>query len=965
MLYVYTYVDGELTANVFEINTGTTLAFSDAGFTTTRRPGADTAVPCCGHLAQDSEVGAVRPLCSADLRASLMRYQRLHQDLGMTNTTAVHRTIVVVDVEGFGAWQRTNRHQLMVRRGLYDCLRKSLDSAGIPWEACEAEDRGDGVFILAPPEVPKCLFVESLPRQLADALNEHNELHSSEARIKLRMAVHAGEINYDDHGVTAASVNLAFRLADSPALKSALAGSRGILALITSDWFFDEVVRHSVAANPDTYRRVNVSVKETATSAWIALPDHPYDNEPIRPPALSAKSERRVLPVPRQLPVGAAHYTGRAADLAKLDTLLIESGTTVFLVVGAAGVGKTALAVRWAHTVRSQFPDGDIYVDLHGYDPVVPAPSEQVLERVLRALGVSTRNMPGDLEAQSALYRSLLAGRRMLVVLDNAATADQVRPLLPGSSTCRVVVTSRQRLSGLVAREGAARLTLDPLHPTEAVSLLGRIIGADRVEEERAAAADLTRACAYLPLALRIAAERAAAHPRLTLAELAHQLSDELDRLDLLTVDDDESTAVRVVFSWSYRALPPRLSRVFRLLGLHTGPDISAPAAAALTGLTIEQAQRHLDALASGHLVEEIDHDRYQLHDLLRLYAAECAVEEETAADRSHAILRLLTWYLYCADAADRRLAPRRRHAPLGKPPENCHPLTFDTHGRAWQWCETERLNLVAATRQAAAKGHYDIAWQLPIALWGYFTLRTPWVDWIIAYRTGLDAAEHQADQSGYARLLAGLGIAYRHLRRYDDALRSLDRAIDIWREVGDRYGEAWALGSLSITLWELEKFNEALDCSRHALAVFRDIGSQYGESQALHCFGEACRGLGRYTEALDYLQHALDLRRHIGDPGGESQVLNSLGDTYRLLDQLDTADEHYRQALEMWREIGDRWSEARTLTALGDVSKELGHIDSAHESWRQALVICHELGAPQTAEIQARLAERDGDAPG
>lgn len=883
----------------------------------------------------------------------------------MTNArAAVHRTIVVVDVEGFGAWQRTNNHQLMVRRGLYGCLRTAFDRAGISWASCETGDRGDGAFILAPPEVPKSLFVDALPGRLVDALTEHNELHTPQARIRLRMAVHAGEINYDDHGVTAASVNLTFRLADSAALKSALADSTGILALITSSWFFDEVVRHSATAGPDTYRQVTVAVKETVTPAWIALPDNPYDDAGVtaRLPQQPAVSERRVLPVPRQLPAGAAHYTGRAADLAKLDTLLAEPRTggpvtaTVFLVVGAAGVGKTALAVHWAHQARSRFPDGDIYVDLHGYDPVVPAPLEQVLERVLRALGVTTRNMPGDLEAQTALYRSLLAGRRVLIVLDNAAAAEQVRPLLPGSATCRVVVTSRQRLSGLVAREGAARLTLDPLHPTEALSLLEQIIGADRVAGERSAAAELTRACAYLPLALRIAAERAAVHPRLTLAELARQLSGERDRLDLLTADDDESTAVRIVFSWSYRALPPTLSRVFRLLGLHTGPDISTPAAATLTGLTVEQAQRCLDALASVHLVEEIDRDRYRLHDLLRLYAAECATEDETGADRADAILRLLTWYLHCADAADRQLAPRRRHVPLDEPPDGCAPLTFETHGRAWQWCETERLNLVAATRQAAAEGHFDIAWKLPTALWGYFTLRTPWVDWIIAFRTGLAAAEQQADRGGYAWLLAGLGIAYRNLRRYDDAVRNFDLAIEIWRELGDRYAEAWTLGSLSITLWELEKFTEALACSQHALTLFRDVGSQYGESQALHCFGDACRGLERYGEALDYLRHALSLRREKGDPGGESQILNSLGDTYRALDELDKAAEHYRQALEMWREIGDRWSEARTLTSLGDVAKALGNAGAARESWRQALEICDELGAPQTAEIQERL---------
>jgi tetratricopeptide (TPR) repeat protein len=664
------------------------------------------------------------------------------------------------------------------------------------------------------------------------------------------------------------------------------------------------------------------------------------------------------LPVPRQLPGDASHFTGRAVCVRWLDDRFAAagSGERVVVIAGSPGVGKTTTAVRWAHARRDVFPDGDVYVDLHGHDRGAAVPLEQVLERILRALGVGAEDMPADLDSQTALYRSLLAGRRVLVVLDNAVTADQVRTLLPGSPTCFVVVTSRHRLNGLQVRPGAALFTLDPLEPAESVALLTGIVGAERATAEPDAVTVLARLCTNLPLALRIIAHHAVAHPWTTLRELADGLAVEHDRLDALVADEDETTAVRAVFASSYRALGAPAARLFRLLGLHAGPDVGVETAAALCGEPGAVVRRLLDDLASRHLLEQTGRGRYRSHDLLRVYAAERAVAEESEEGRRAAVERSLEWYLHSAAAADLVLTPQRRHVDLPPVPPGLRPREFRGRGEARQWCEDERANLLAATRQAVDAGRFDIGWKLPVALWGYFTLRTPWVDWTTAYRTGLDAARRTGDRAGEAWTLGGLGIAYRDLRRFTEALASYEESLRIWRDIGDRWGEGWTLGSLAVAYWELERFDEALACSQEALTVFRGIGSRYGEGQALHCFGDACRGMGRYDEATEYLRSALELRAEIGDGWGLANTTASTGDVLRDLGRPAEALERYGLAVEMWREIGDRWAEAKTLDNLAEVLHGLGHLDRAREAWQRSLAICEDLGSPKAAELRARL---------
>jgi DNA-binding SARP family transcriptional activator len=431
------------------------------------------------------------------------------------------------------------------------------------------------------------------------------------------------------------------------------------------------------------------------------------DSPPARQPAATVPAAHVI---PRQLPPDVSHFTGRAAELDRLDALLGTSGTgmpatvVITAINGTPGVGKTSLAIRWAHQMASRFPDGQLYASLRGHAAVGPADPLNVLARFLRDLGIAPGRIPGDLDEAAALYRSLLDGRRVLIVLDNAASSGQVRPLLPGAPDCAVIVTSRSRLPGLGARDGAAQVTLAPFLPDEAAMLLRRILGAQRADAEPSAVAAIATKCAFLPLALRIAAERAIARPRQTLAALAAQLAAARDRLDVLAADDDPATSVRTVFSWSYQALPAGTARMFRLLGLHPGPDIAIPAAAALAATGTAEAQRLLEALVGVHLLEEATAGRYRFHDLLRAYAAERAATDESPADRAAAHRRVLTWYLHTADTAGGLLAPGRRRVPLDPPSPQCRPLALTGYEQALEWCDAEHAGVVACVRSAGSR---------------------------------------------------------------------------------------------------------------------------------------------------------------------------------------------------------------------------------------------------------------------
>ncbi|MGH3931318.1 MAG: tetratricopeptide repeat protein, partial [Pseudonocardiaceae bacterium] len=599
------------------------------------------------------------------------------------------------------------------------------------------------------------------------------------------------------------------------------------------------------------------------------------------------RSTERTPLVAAQLPASVNDFTGRTKELAELDHLLAaaegeSTAVAIFAVSGAPGVGKTALALRWAHRVRGKFPDGQLYVNLRGHASDPPVTPMQVLDGFLRALDVPAEKIPATVEERAGLYRSLLDRRRVLVVLDNAGTTEQVRPLLPGSPGCLVVVTSRNRLGGLLALDGAQAVKLNPLPLAEAIGLLRQIIGTDRVEAESGVAVELAQQCACLPLALRIAAVRVTSHPHLTLADLAGELADERDRLDVLAVDDDETTAVRPVFFWSYRALSAETARLFRLLGLHPGPDISVPAAAALADTTTSRTRRLLDVLTGVHLLEEIGRDRFRFHDLLRIYAAERAAAEETDPDGDLAVHRMLAWYLYTADAAGRVLTPLWPTVPLDPPEADCLPLAFATYRQALDWCEAERANLVAATRHAADRGRHVVAWKLPAVVWGFFSVRGHWADWITTHETGLAAARHLHDRHGEAWIENNLGEAYRGHGRFDEALNHLGQALAAWREIHDGVGEGWTLYNLGVAYRGLMRFKEALDHHEQALARGRELGWPWGQAWALHGLGSTYREQGRFDEAFDHYDQALTIRREIHDRWGEGRTLRTIGNTYR-----------------------------------------------------------------------------------
>lgn len=687
---------------------------------------------------------------------------------------------------------------------------------------------------------------------------------------------------------------------------------------------------------------------------WTELRRQDRQDDTVR---LTGKTEV----VPAQLPADVSFFTGRTKELAELDHFLAtpsgaSNAAMISVVSGTAGVGKTALTVHWAHRIRSEFPDGQLYVNLHGYDSGPPVTPLQVLDDFLRALDVPIERIPASMEQRAALYRSLLDKRRVLVVLDNANATKQVRPLLPGSPGCLAVVTSRSRLAGLIAREGAHRVTLDALPSTEAIVLLRQIMGKVRVDAEPAAAVELAHQCACLPLALRIAAERVTSHPHIKLGDLTGELANERDRLDALVAQDDEITAVRSLFFWSYRALPPATARVFRLLGLHPGPDISIPVAAALAGISTSSVRRLLDVLTSVHLLEETGPNRYRFHDLLRVYAAERAAVEETDHDHDTAVRRMLIWYLNAADAAGHVLTPQWCRLPIESPEASCVPLTFTTYHQALDWCETERANLVAAIRHAAECGQHVVAWKLPGVLWGFFNLRGHWADWITTHEIALEATRHLHDKYGEAWISNNLGDAYRGLGYTKKALNYLQHALATWREIGDRWSEGWTLYNLGTTYRGLGRFGEALDYYHQVLARSREMGKRWTEGWALHSLGTTYRGLGRITDAFSHYHEALIIRREIKDRWGEGWTLHSLSITYRSIGRIEEALQYLDQALIVYCKINDRRAEGRTLYRRGEVLYDTGQLRTASEAWRQALVIFEELRDPYADEVRTRI---------
>jgi tetratricopeptide (TPR) repeat protein/transcriptional regulator with XRE-family HTH domain len=668
------------------------------------------------------------------------------------------------------------------------------------------------------------------------------------------------------------------------------------------------------------------------------------------PAGLTAQPGQRPV-VPRQLPGAVACFTGRDAELAALTGLLdAQPGArapalVISAVAGTAGVGKTALAVHWAHQVAGRFPDGQLYVNLRGYDPGQPVPAADALAGFLRALGVAGPDIPGDADERAAAYRSLLAGRRMLVVLDNAGQAEQVRPLLPGSPGCVTVATSRDALPGLVARDGAIRLDLDLLPMPQAIGLLRALIGA-RVDAEPEAAAELAGLCARLPLALRVAAELAAARPAACLAELAGELADRQQRLDMLDAGGDPRAGIRAVFSWSYQHLGADAARLFRLVSLHPGLDFGVQAAAALAATPAVHAGRLLDALARAHLVQAAAPGRYALHDLLRAYARELASIHDGEGEQRAALTRLFDYYLQASAAAMDTLFPAEAaRRPAMPPPAGCALPPVENLTAAREWLDAERANLAATAVHTAAHGWPGHAIRQAAVLFRYLDAGGHFAEAVIIHGHARDAAAQIADPDAEADALTSLGLVDLHQGRYQQATAQLQQALALSRETGDRHRQARALQDLGLGDFQQGRWPQAARQLEQAMDLFGQTGDRIGQARALGNLGIIAFQQGRPGQAADHLRQALVVYRETGYPAGEAYILANLGGGELTQGRYEQADGHLRQALPLFRETGNRTGEAHVLANLGILDLRQGRCQQATSSLQQALELFRQTG--------------------
>ncbi|GIJ62606.1 AfsR/SARP family transcriptional regulator [Virgisporangium aurantiacum] len=650
-------------------------------------------------------------------------------------------------------------------------------------------------------------------------------------------------------------------------------------------------------------------------------------------------------PVPRQLPAPPAVFTGREAALSRLDGL--TSGAAV--VSGCAGVGKSALAVYWAHRVAARFPDGQLYVNLRGFDPdgAVAAPAE-VVRGFLDALGVSARRLPIDLAAQTALFRSLLAGRRVLVVLDNARDAAQVRPLLPGSPGCLTVVTSRNQLGGLVVVDHAEPVPLDLFTDAEARAFLTRRLGAGRIAGEPTAVAEIVRRCGRLPLALAVVAARAAAHPGFRLADVAAELGGGLDSFD----GGDPHADVRAVFSWSYRALSPAGARLFRLLGLHPGPAFDTDAAASVAGMPAPAVRRSLTELTRAHLLTERASGRYVMHDLLHAYAA----EQVEGAEKAAAAVRILDHYLHTAYAADRMLYPYRDPVVLSEPAAGVAVGALGDRAAAMTWLRTAHGTLVGAVEWAARTGHDRHCWELAWSLTSYFNLSGGWTDQVAVQRTALSAATRLGDDTALAHVHRNLGRAHTQLGRLDEARTHLDQALSLFRAVGDRANEAQTQVNVARVLERQGRDVEALHCDQRSLDLYRAAGHLTGQARALNNVAWMLTRLGDVDLARTLCREALRINEDIGNRHGAATNWQSIGHLELAAGAYRTAVDGCRRALDLFAEIDDLAGTADTLVCLGEAYHADGDPAAADDTWRRALTLLDEMGHPEADRVRGYL---------
>jgi tetratricopeptide (TPR) repeat protein/transcriptional regulator with XRE-family HTH domain len=693
--------------------------------------------------------------------------------------------------------------------------------------------------------------------------------------------------------------------------------------------------------------------------------------------ARQSAEQRRVavgshaLSIPRELPRPAADFIGRSSELAVLRHLLeVNAGPTgqrravvIRAIDGMGGVGKSALAIHFAHEVADTgaFPDGQLYVNLHGATSgLAPLAPLDALSRMLRSLGLDPAAIPADVEEAGARWRSLAAGRRLLVLLDNARSAEQIRPLLPGSPTCGVLITSRHVLATL---EGTQTLHMDVLPQEQALELFGQIAGRERVTAEPEATAEVVGWCARLPLAIRIVGARLAARPRWSIGQLAESLSDATHRLEALQIGE---LAVRASFDVSLHALrksPDPMDQSaaakFGLLSLPEGPDLGVATAARLLDQPYAATESLLERLVDAQLLESPQPSRYQFHDLVRLYARQDAAQWHPESERVAALNRTAGFYTATAWHSLVLLRPGDQRLAAADPRWSGGGLEFADTSAALIWLEAERANLLAAIAQAASESATGISSELPgqltQALFGLFYVRGYWHDWVRANESFLAVARRIQDRAGEARANHDLGSAYWMLGRHAESMACRQESLAIFREMGDRRGQAGGLNNLGHTYGRLGQHSEAIDCLHESLAIYRDLRDQRGHGESLTNLGIVYGRTGRYSEAIASLQEALTINQGLGDQPGQAASLNELGVIYAALGRHREAIASLQESLVISRALGDRPFQANSLNTLGLVYGRIGQAGGSIACLNEGLRIFRELGARQAQALALR----------
>lgn len=864
----------------------------------------------------------------------------------------VHRSILAFDVEGFGDPHRDDLSQNAVRDVIYRVVEEAFDAAGVRWSSCVHEDRGDGAIVIVPPETSKVLLLDPLLGCLSAALAEHNRSAALAERIRLRVALHAGEVIHDGHGLAGGDVVRACRLLDAGELKTALVRSSTPLAVIVSDVIYETIVRHGYGRiDPALYHPVSVRVKKDVIPSWIHLygSTAPPDLDPV-PPVPEPRS------APHQLLPAAPVFVNRRDQLRELHDAVdhgVDGYPKLAVLVGPPGVGKTSLALRWANEVRDRFPDGELFADLGG--PGRPAAVESVLAAFLRGLGVAHDRLPVERDEQSQLFRSLTSDRSVIVVLDNAASAEVVRALLPASASSVVVVTSGTWLGGLVM-DGAVFVEVGPLTERHSLELLERSAGGSRIAAEAGAARQLVALCGGLPIALSVTGARLAMRPRWTVGRVVSDLVDERRRLARLSLGADFS--VQAVFDVSYQALSPSAARLYRLLGLHPGADFDARLAAAVLGVPLLEGETLVDELLGANLLEERDADRYRFHDLIRLHARQQAEAVESEDDLAVARRRILDWYLHAATLAGTVVTPHRHDLRRDIRYRPVEPVSFAGHTEALDWLEQERGNLYAAASHAADLGQTGTAWQLADAMWGLFLFRSYYQDWLrfdlLAVRVTGDGDDPAAEAEANDRI----GLLYNAIGRNDEALAHMGRAAELWTRLGDRHRIAGSRERFGFAYLDQGRTDLAVEHFTAALADYESLGERRSSGLALVSIGRALTTANRFEEAKRTLGRASAVlgTLPVPDPYNHARAMLAWARAETEVGELNQARTRLEEALATMRAVNSPLGQADVLKALGMVYERAADPEAARRCYRRCLDILVTLDNPDADAIQRRL---------